>query len=170
MARLIAIYALLGPVIGALLYVALSALAGALGIRSNVFIDSALLGSAVETMGLAGWQVALSAPFSLAPAILTGWLTARRIDRTGGCPWWLSCAYGGAISGVGGWVALTAAKAGYPDLPIIPQPAPGAALHCVHRLLGHMAVLVVGRAFPLRGQGRKCARVSHGRSCQAEPD
>ncbi len=79
MGRIIGVYALLGPVVGALLYVALSALAGAIGIRSNVFIDAALLGSTAQTLNLAGWQIALSAPFSLAPAILTGWLTARRV-------------------------------------------------------------------------------------------
>jgi hypothetical protein len=128
MARIIATYALLGPIVGALLYIALSALAGALGIHSNVFIDAALLSSARETLGLAGWQIALSAPFSLAPAILTGWLTARRMARTGNCPWWLSCLWGGLISGIGGFIALAAAKAGYPDLPIIPNPLPGAAL------------------------------------------
>ncbi len=128
MGRIIGIYAVLGPVVGALMYVALSALAGAVGIRSNVFIDAALLGSTAETLGLAGWQIALSAPFSLAPAILTGWLTARRVARVGACPWWLSCLWGGIISGAGGFAALAAAKSGYPDLPIIPDPLPGAAL------------------------------------------
>ncbi len=128
MARIIGVYALLGPIVGALLYVGLSALVGALGVRSNVFIDPALLGSASQTLGLASWQVALSAPFSLSPALLTGWLTARRIASQGSCPWWLSCLYGGVISGLGGFVALVAAKSGYPDLPIIPNPVPGAAL------------------------------------------
>lgn len=128
MARIVGVYALLGPIVGALLYVGLSALAGALGLRSNVFIDPALLGSAAETLGLAGWQIALSAPFSLMPAILTGWLTALRIAQEGACPWWLSCLYGGAISGLGGLAALMAAKSAYPDLPIIPPALPGAAL------------------------------------------
>ncbi len=136
MARLVAIYAALGPVVGALLYVALSGLAGALGIRSNVFIDPALLGSAADTLGLAGWQIALSAPFSLLPAILTGLLTARRIEARGSCPWQLSCLYGGAISGVAGFAALAAARAGYPELAIIPPPLPGAALIALIGFLG----------------------------------
>ncbi len=128
MARIIGIYAVLGPIVGALLYVALSALAGAVGIRSNVFIDAALLSSTAETLNLAGWQIALSAPFSLAPAILTGWLTAQKVAQEGGCPWWLSCLWGGVISGAGGFAALVAAKSSYPDLPIIPDALPGAAL------------------------------------------
>ncbi len=48
MGRIIGIYAILGPVVGALLYIGLSALAGAMGIRSNVFIDSALSVRAAE--------------------------------------------------------------------------------------------------------------------------
>lgn len=128
MARLIAIYALVGPIVGAILYLAISALAGWLGFRTNLFVDPAMFGTAAQNLGLAGWQIALSAPFSLAPALLTGWLTARRIERTGGCPWWLSCLYGGVISGIGGFAALAAARAGYPELTIIPPPLPGAAL------------------------------------------
>jgi hypothetical protein len=128
-ARLILIYACVGPVVGALLYVGLSAAAGALGLRTNVFMDPDLFQQALtRTAGVAGWQIAISAPLSLTPALLTGWLTARRIETSGSCPWWESCLHGALTSGPPGVLFLWAARAAYPEMTIIPYPAAGGAL------------------------------------------
>ena len=128
-ALLILIYALVGPVAGALLYVGFSAAAGAFGLRTNVFMDPDLFRQAMaQTAGAAGWQIAISAPLSLTPALLTAWLTLRRIERSGSCPWWLSCLYGGLLSGIPGFFFLWAARAAYPDMAMIPHPLPGGAL------------------------------------------
>jgi hypothetical protein len=123
------IYAVVGPVAGALLYVAISAAAGAIGLRTNLVMDPALFRQALSGVaGAAGWQIAISAPLSLTPALLTGWLTWRRIARSGSCPWWLSCLYGALASGPPGALFLWAGRTAYPDLPIIPHPITGGLL------------------------------------------
>jgi hypothetical protein len=128
-ARLILIYALVGPVVGALLYVGFSAAAGALGIRTNVFMDPGLFRQAMaQTAGVAGWQIAISAPLSLTPALATGWFTLTRIEKAGSCPWWLSCLYGALASGPPGVLFLWAARLAYPEMAIIPHPLPGGLL------------------------------------------
>jgi len=127
--RLLLIYAVVGPIGGALVYVALSAAAGWAGWRTNLFMDSALFRQAMaQTAGVAGWQIAISAPLSLTPALITGWLTWRRIERAGSCPWWLSCLHGALTSGPPGALFLWAARAAYPEMAAIPHPLPGGAL------------------------------------------
>jgi len=128
-ARLFLTYAVVGPVAGALLYVAFSALAGALDWRTNLFIAPAALGaSIVEGLSRAGWQIAATSPLSLTPAFATAWLTWRRVEREGSCPWWLSCLYGALTSGPPGALFLWAARAAYPEMTIIPHPLPGGCL------------------------------------------
>lgn len=128
-ARLFLTYAVVGPVVGALLYVGMSLAAGALGLRTNLFIDRAAIGlTAAEALGRAGWQTMATAPLSLTPALLTAWLTWRRIERGGVCPWWESCLYGALASGPPGVLFLWAARAAYPEMTIIPHPLLGGAL------------------------------------------
>jgi hypothetical protein len=152
-ARLILIYALVGPVVGALLYVGFSAAAGALGLRTNVFMDPDLFRQAMaQTAGVAGWQIAISAPLSLTPALLTGWLTARRIEKAGSCPLWASCLYGALTSGPPGVLFLWAARAAYPEMAIIPHPLPGGLLIGLIGFLGTWPCwwLAARKALPYR--------------------
>ena len=98
--RLVVTYALLGPATGALLYVALSAIAARAQVFPELFLDPGLFGPTFRgNLGLASWQIACSAPLTVMPALLTGLLTVRRIRKRGSCPWWLSCGYGGLASG-----------------------------------------------------------------------
>jgi hypothetical protein len=116
-------------VAGALIYVALSAAAAALGLRTNLFMNPGLFSWALaQGVGVAGWQIAISAPLSFAPALIVGLATWRHIASRGSCPWWLSCLYGALASGPPGTLFLWAARAAYPDLTIIPHPVPGGAL------------------------------------------
>jgi hypothetical protein len=123
-------YAVVGPVTGALFYVAISAAAAPLGLKTNLFLAPALFEALSATAGLAIWQIAVSAPLSVMPALATGWLTWRRIEQDGACPWWRSCLYGALTSGPPGalflWVSRLAAPAEL--TPIIPHPLTGGAL------------------------------------------
>jgi hypothetical protein len=135
--RVILLYAILGPVAGAFLYVLMSALAAALGIGSGVFIEARQIGATlIDNLGLLWWQLAISAPFTALPAMATGWLSARQMEAEGHCPWWLSCLYGGLSSGILAIVGLGLGHLTMPQLTIIPPVAGGSALIALIGFLG----------------------------------
>ncbi len=127
--RIVLLYAMLGPVAGAALYVGLSALASAFHLRPDIFLDPRFFGATLSAnLHLVTWQIAVSAPVTLLPALLTGWMTARRIAHATDCPWWLSCLYGGVFSGGLAMVGLGLGHILMPQLSIIPPVAGGSAL------------------------------------------
>jgi hypothetical protein len=135
--RLILIYAVLGPVAGALLYVGLSILAAALAIRPDVFLDPRLLGpTLIENFGVATWQIAMSAPVTLLPAALTGLTTARQMDRDGSCPGWVSCGYGALFSAALALPGLALGHLIMPQVAAIPPVIEGSALIALIGFIG----------------------------------
>jgi hypothetical protein len=127
--RIIILYGVLGPVAGAALYVAISALASVFQFRPDIFLDPRLFGTTLlANLDLVTWQVAVSATVTLLPAVLTGWMTAQRIEREGHCPWWLSCGYGGVFSGSLAVIGLGLGHLLMPHLTIIPPILGGSAL------------------------------------------
>jgi hypothetical protein len=129
MKRIVILYALLGPVAGAALYVALSALASAFQLRPDIFIDPRFFGATLSAhLHLVTWQIAVSAPVTLLPAVLTGWLTARQVVREGHCPWWLSSAFGGMTSGALAVIGLSLGHMTGPHGMAIPPVVGGSAL------------------------------------------
>ena len=127
--RIIILYGVLGPVAGATLYVAVSALASVFQLRPNIFLDPRFFGTTLlANLDLVTWQIAVSAPATLLPAVLTGWITARRIERLAGCPGWLSCSYGGMFSGGFAMIGLGLGQLLMPHLTIIPPVLGGSAL------------------------------------------
>ncbi len=127
--RVIILYALLGPVAGAALYVGLSGVASSFGIRPDIFLDPRLFGTTISAnLHLMTWQIAVSAPVTLLPAVLTGLKTAQRILRAGHCPWWLSCAYGAAFSGGLAILGLGLGHITMPEITRIPPVIGGSAL------------------------------------------
>jgi hypothetical protein len=135
--RIVILYAVLGPVAGATLYVTMSMLAAVLEIRPDIFIPAQFIGATLAAqIDLLTWQIAVSAPVTLMPAVLTGWMTARRIIRDGDCPWWLSCGYGGVFSGGLGFIGLGLGHLLMPDLSSIPPVGGGSALIALIGFLG----------------------------------
>jgi hypothetical protein len=127
--RIVILYGVLGPVAGATLYVAMSALASAFQLRPDIFLDPRFFGATLlANLDLVTWQIAVSAPLTLLPALLTGWMTARQVEREGHCPWWLSCGYGGLFSGGLAVIGLNLGHLLMPYLAIIPPVAGGSAL------------------------------------------
>ena len=127
--RIIILYGLLGPVAGATLYVVMSAFASVFQLRPDIFLDPRFFGTTLlANVDLVTWQIAVSAPVTLLPAVLTGWMTAQRINRHGDCPWWLSCGYGGVFSGGLAVAGLALGHLMLPHLAIIPPVAGGSAL------------------------------------------
>jgi hypothetical protein len=127
--RIVTLYGVLGPVAGATLYVALSALASAFQFRPDIFLDPRFFGTTLlANLDLVTWQIAVSAPITLLPALLTGWMTTLRIERDGNCPWWLSCGYGGLLSGSLAIIGLSLGHLTMPHLTIIPPILGGSAL------------------------------------------
>ncbi len=135
--RIVILYALLGPVAGAALYVGLSGVASGFGVRPDIFLDPRFFGSTLfANLHLVTWQIALSTPVTLLPAVMTGWLTARRLERDGKCPWWLSCGYGGALSGGLALIGLGLGHLAMPHLTIIPPVVGGSALIALIGFIG----------------------------------
>jgi hypothetical protein len=127
--RIIILYGVLGPVAGATLYVAMSALASVFQLRPDIFLDPRFFGATLlANLDLVTWQIAVSAPVTLLPALLTGWLSALRIERRGDCPWWLSCSYGSAFSGGLAIIALSLGHLLMPHLTSVPPVIGGSAL------------------------------------------
>jgi hypothetical protein len=127
--RIIILYGVLGPVAGAALYVAMSALASIFQFRPDIFLDPRFFGpTLLANLDLVTWQIATSAPVTLLPAVITGWMTAQRIERRGHCPWWLSCGYGGAFSGGFAVIGLSIGHMTMPHLTNIPPILGGSAL------------------------------------------
>jgi hypothetical protein len=159
-ARLILIYGLGGPVVGALLYVALSALAAGLGIRPDIFIEPRYFSATLaRTFDLALWQILVSAPLTLFPAMATALLTLQRLRMTGTCPWWLSCLWGGVVSGVLALIGLSLAHATGPWGMPIPSVFGGSALIALIGFLGTLpcwglAVAMAAQAYRSSPQNR----------------
>ncbi len=127
--RIIILYGVLGPVTGATLYVAVSALASVFQLRPDIFLDPRFFGATLlANIDLVTWQIAVSAPVTLLPALFTGWMTARRIERYGHCRWWLSCSYGSVFSGGLAIIGLSLGHLTMPHLTIIPPVLGGSAL------------------------------------------
>jgi hypothetical protein len=136
-ARLLLIYGLCGPIVGALIYVAMSALAAVVDLRPDIFIEPRFFSATLaRTFDLALWQILISAPLTLAPALLTGGLTLRRMRQVGSCPWWLSCVWGGATSGVLALLGLSLAHVTGPWNMPIPPIMGGSALIALIGFLG----------------------------------
>jgi hypothetical protein len=149
MKRIIVLYALIGPVAGAALYVALSALASAIQIRPDIFIDPRFFGATLSAhLHLVTWQIAVSAPVTLLPALLTGWLTTRQIMRQGHCPWWLSCTFGGLASGALAVIGLGLGHLTGPHGLAIPPVAGGSALIALIGFVGTWPCWRLAAAFP----------------------
>jgi hypothetical protein len=127
--RIIILYGVLGPVAGATLYVGMSALASVFQLRPDIFLDPRFFGTTLlANLDLVTWQIAVSAPVTLLPALFTGWMTARKIERHDDCPWWLSCGYGGVFSGGLAIIGLGLGHLLMPHLTIIPPVLGGSAL------------------------------------------
>jgi hypothetical protein len=127
--RIIILYGVLGPVAGATLYVALSALASILHVRPDIFLDPRFFGTTLlANLDLVTWQIAVSAPVTLLPAVITGWMTVQRLERYGNCPWWLSCGYGGVFSGGLAIIGLSLGHLTMPHMTSIPPIIGGSAL------------------------------------------
>jgi hypothetical protein len=127
--RIMILYGVLGPVAGATLYVAMSALASVLHLRPDIFLDPRFFGATLlANFDLVTWQIAVSAPVTLLPALFTGWMTAQRIEREGHCPWQLSSGYGGMFSGGLAIIGLSLGHLVMPQLTIIPPVFGGSSL------------------------------------------
>ncbi|MGL5116628.1 MAG: hypothetical protein ACRC7G_16190 [Beijerinckiaceae bacterium] len=128
MRRTVLIYALLGPLAGALVYLALSVAARLLGATSNLFAPLAQGGEIAASLGAASWRIGPALLLTWMPAVLTGFATARVEQSQGSCAWWTSCLIGAVFSGAGGYALIALGRALYPEADFIPPPAPGAAL------------------------------------------
>lgn len=127
MRRTVLIYAVVGPVAGAALYLTISILARLLGSTSNLF---APLGAGAEleiSMAMAA-RIGPALLLTWLPALLTGLATAWIVEIRGQRAWWASCAIGGALSGVGGYALIAIGRSMLPDAAFIPPAAGGAAL------------------------------------------
>jgi hypothetical protein len=148
--RLTLIYAVLGPIGGALLYVSFSMLAGQFGYGGALFMDPRSFGHGLSQNILAtGWQIALSSPLSALPAVLTAMATNRAISSGGSCPWWKSCSYGAFFSGLLALPFLTLAGWQFGHEVVIPHPAPGSALIALIGFLGTWPCWLLAAQGPL---------------------
>jgi hypothetical protein len=128
MRRTVLIYLTLGPLAGGSIYLIISIAAHLMGARSALFAPLAQSGEVAASLAAAGWRIGPAVLLTWMPALLTGCATALIARKRGICPWWVSCGFGAALSGVGGYALIALGRSLHPDATFIPPPASGAAL------------------------------------------